>query len=714
MRQFRFYILIALGIVLIYVALAYRLEQDAIREQEERFNDIQALQTQSGAQDIADHYQIVVTHTESLVNLPIAAYLRAALTVEELETVFVVATPTVYLKIPVTGLYAAPDAPIAQTVDETDLGQTTQAHLQRWLTMYWDDDALRVPSGYIVTPFFADADCQFYGFLRPVFWEGERVGVLAVVIDFSSVLERYIAPLRSGDYGAAWVQAGDSLVIYDHEPDEIGRYVNDLAEPYPDLQRINQRIQTEDKGRGQYHYTVELGGAVRRKLVAWNTAYLGDQRLSVAMSAPDSEINAALDVYRQQARVLGVLLGAALIGSGGLFYVVRQRTLQRLVMARTQELQQLNDELEVRVAQRTAELAGEQARQQTMLDTMGDGLVYRDHDHVHYINQALSDLLGYSSAELTGPAERYFEQVTGSPGGYVPEQAATPDLHVWRGHVRLRRKDGTELPVGLTAAPVIGPDGQPVGYVDVMRDISQEKALQAQKDRFIAHAAHELRTPLSNLKTRVYLLQRQPGQQERHVQVLEQVITQMVDLVNDLLDVSRFERGAIELRYWPVELQQVLDETLQSQTQTAADYGVTFAPEFPSEPVTVQADHRRLKHAFTTLVLDTMHYTETGGAVRVSLASEHADGGCWAVVRIHGAGPGIAPDMLQHLFDPFFRASNGVVPGTGLSLTLAKTVIEQHGGQVDVESDPQRGIIFTVKLNQADRAPSDPPALNKT
>src|SRR5262249_8389257 len=115
------------------------------------------------------------------------------------------------------------------------------------------------------------------------------------------------------------------------------------------------------------------------------------------------------------------------------------------------------------------------------------------------------------------------------------------------GQYKIHRKDGTEMEVGVIGAPVAGSNGHGARLVTVIRDASQEQALQAQKTRFISNTSHELKTPLANLRTRLHLLRKQPEKMEELLQVMESVTAYMQQLIIEMLDVARFEQGVMML-----------------------------------------------------------------------------------------------------------------------------------------------------------------------
>jgi PAS domain-containing protein len=389
LKQFRGYVVIATVILALYAALALWLDRQATRQHENTFNDEQALQMQLSAQSIADHFRWLSGEMTFAATCIIPQYLSGD---TSLNTTDAIISAAVDNRLPIEGLavgfFATPDIPLLVHAQPGADGELATSLLEDWVRTYWD--TAKAKDRYFVTPFYVTDEYQLYGLLVPVYGGDQFEGMVGTTLDFGPVLERYIVPIRSGKYGAAWVQDANSLVIYDHEAETIGQYVTEIAQPFPDLARLNQRLMTEDEGQGEYHYTVEPGGEVARKLVAWSTVYLGDQRLTLALSAPDTEVSAGLAITREPTVLLGILLGVTLVASGGLFYFFQQRTLQNEVLARTQELEQLTATLEQRITRRTAQLEQERAQLKTILEAMDEGLLYRQGQQIMYANPSLT------------------------------------------------------------------------------------------------------------------------------------------------------------------------------------------------------------------------------------------------------------------------------------------------------------------------------------
>lgn len=362
-----------------------------------------------------------------------------------------------------------------------------------------------------------------------------------------------------------------------------------------------------------------------------------------------------------------------------------------------EELRQLNVELELRVEQRTAELQRREAQLSGVLDAMGEGVFFSESFHIRYTNRALADMTGYEIVELIDQPNAIFKSEKASPedAARFTEEFVTPG-QVWRGELTIRRKDGTEFPAGLTVALVSDANTNIFGAVTVVRDITQEKELAEQKSSFLANASHELRTPLTNFKTRLYLVRKQPERLDIHVEVLDRVTDRMTALVEDLLDASRFERGVIPLQRDDITLQPLIEDVVLLQQPEAQRKNIKLTTKMPNEPVHVFADSNRVVQVLVNLVVNAINYTDNEGRVCVELLAQPEDHK--VIIRVQDTGTGIAPEHLPHIFDAFFRGSEGSVHGTGLGLFISKEIVDLHGGALTVESKLGEGTTFTVCL----------------
>ncbi|HEY4100933.1 MAG TPA: PAS domain S-box protein [Gemmatimonadales bacterium] len=276
-------------------------------------------------------------------------------------------------------------------------------------------------------------------------------------------------------------------------------------------------------------------------------------------------------------------------------------------------------------------------------------------------------------------------------------------------------KDGRRLDMSLTVSPVRAADGTIIAASKVARDISQRKQAEAalrdadrRKDEFLAILAHELRNPLAPIRNSLHLLRLDPGHEEvvhQASEMMERQVNHMVRLVDDLLEVSRFTRGKIELRKEPLEVTAIIEHALETSGPAIEGAGHALIVDVPPESMIVEGDPVRLAQVFANLLINAAKYTDPGGTI--TLAARILDH--HAVVSIKDTGVGIPPELLPTIFDLFTqvdRHGGRAQGGLGIGLTLAKRLVEMHGGDIQAHSDgPGRGSEFSVQLPLANSRP---------
>ncbi|HEX9942821.1 MAG TPA: ATP-binding protein, partial [Thermoanaerobaculia bacterium] len=252
-------------------------------------------------------------------------------------------------------------------------------------------------------------------------------------------------------------------------------------------------------------------------------------------------------------------------------------------------------------------------------------------------------------------------------------------------------------------------------YQTAMAEIAERRRLEAElrqrveelaaadrrKDEFLAMLAHELRNPLAAISHAGYVLDRKGAGDPRTSELLAMIgrqIRHLSRLVDDLLDVSRFSRGRIELRTGPVELRRAVEGAVEAARPLVEQRRHTLAVSLPAEPLWIEADLTRIEQVLANLLHNAAKFTAPGG--RIDLTAERQ--GCEAVLRVRDDGAGIAPDLLPHVFDLFVQEDRSLARsqgGLGIGLTLARALVERHGGAIAAASEgPGRGSEFTVRL----------------
>lgn len=365
-----------------------------------------------------------------------------------------------------------------------------------------------------------------------------------------------------------------------------------------------------------------------------------------------------------------------------------------------EEVRRHAQDLQIRVAERTAELETERTRLRAILDAMTEGVTYHDQDgRVLYINRSLARLVGYGESELQQPNMIYSLYSTAEETSDVLQgeiQTGINKAGIWRGLVKVRRRDGSEFDGSLVTTRVDKTEGVSIGAVTVLRDVSQETRLEQQKKRFIAVASHELRTPLTNLKTRLYLIRRQPERIHEHLDVIEAVTDRMRKLVEDLFDISRFEHGMIPLKPEIVALQPLIQDVVSVQQPEAERKEITLECFCPDDLIYAMVDTARFAQVMTNLITNAINYTSAGGSVTVEAAVQEEE----IVISVMDTGMGIPEEWFEQIFKPFFRGQEHTT-GAGLGLSITREIVELHGGYIDVESTVGKGTCFRVWLRRA-------------
>lgn len=339
-------------------------------------------------------------------------------------------------------------------------------------------------------------------------------------------------------------------------------------------------------------------------------------------------------------------------------------------------------------------------------------------------NPAAERIFGWTSAEIVGrsirliiPADRQGEEdeVLRRVGrGEAVEHFET---------IRVR-KSGEPVHISLTVSPVRAPDGAIIGVSKIARDITAQKRLEAErelllaraqkarslaeaasraKDEFLSTLSHELRTPLQAILGWAHVLRAKNVSAERREQAvatIERNARAQTRLVEGLLDLSRIEQGKFVLSVGPLELVRVVEGALDSMRPAAEAKSITIQPVLDSH-ATIVGDADRLQQVIWNLLSNAIKFTPKGGRVQVRLRRDAS----YVEVVVADNGKGIDASFLPHVFERFRQADGSNTRqegGLGLGLSIARALVELHGGTISAASDgPGLGATFTVRLPMA-------------
>lgn len=235
------------------------------------------------------------------------------------------------------------------------------------------------------------------------------------------------------------------------------------------------------------------------------------------------------------------------------------------------------------------------------------------------------------------------------------------------------------------------------GWVLVLNDVSSLKELDALKTRMLRMASHDLKNPLSIIVSYTQLLLGLSNDEEHnnYLSAILQCTTRMFGIINDLLDLERAKAGQLILK--SIDLKAFIREIAAEYETQVRNKEQTLSVELPSNALSIEGDTGQLREALRNLLDNAIKYTAPGGAIRVSMRQEDGH----AHIEVADNGCGIPSSALEKLFQPFFRVrtSNTMnIPGTGLGLSLTKSIIEAHSGQIWVQSQEGRGSCFYIEL----------------
>jgi PAS domain S-box-containing protein len=329
-------------------------------------------------------------------------------------------------------------------------------------------------------------------------------------------------------------------------------------------------------------------------------------------------------------------------------------------------------------------------------------------------NAALARLLGLpSEANISmtpppgqEPAYRIQRDGQPIPTGELPMQYAIAQRTHVRNDIEIVRRDGSVLYVQNDVEPLYDNHGRVIGCVSVIVDFTARKYTEdllreadQRKDEFLATLSHELRNPLAPIRNALELMRRSPHDRdlsERARAVMDRQLTQLVRLTEDLLDVSRITRNRVDLRRERVDLRAALHAAIETTQPLIDAAGHVMEVRLTDGPLWVYADPTRLAQAFGNLLNNAAKYTDRGGkiSVRASVLDNQV------TVTVTDTGIGIPPDLLPRVFDMFMQVDHGSERGRGglgIGLTLAKRLIELHGGTIEVRSG-NGGTTFVARL----------------
>ena len=383
----------------------------------------------------------------------------------------------------------------------------------------------------------------------------------------------------------------------------------------------------------------------------------------------------------------------------GVLVVVRDAPLE------TEEqgvLEVWRDQLQDALTRVRAQMLDEQRRIELMVETMDEGVALTDeHGAVTLMNPAARRMLGL--ADLDRPDFTVIVKAMGLPNVDVLRQLGVGEGKMeWR-EIRLGDRYHQVL-----FARVRDSSGGFVGVMTVIRDVTTQKVSEQRREEFVHIIGHELRSPLTSIGGVLDLLSKQVlgdlnGRQREYVEMAKDSCVKINRLLNDLLDLAKFEQGKLQVTLETVDLRDVILDGVRRFEPVAIEKGVDLRFESVTEGLLCQADEDRLGQVTNNLLSNALKFTPRGGTVSVSIVTAYAAPELY-LVSVHNTGEEIDENDLDRIFDKFEQVAmtdRRSVGGTGLGLSICRNIIEGHGGRIWVESGRGEGTTFVFSLPTA-------------
>lgn len=349
-----------------------------------------------------------------------------------------------------------------------------------------------------------------------------------------------------------------------------------------------------------------------------------------------------------------------------------------------------------------------------VLSSIPDGIIALDlSKKVVIVNQTALSLTGYQASEITGQVIDKLMHFYDQEDEILPSSYCPTNLNIESGLIyhsknplRFEGKQGKQTFIQLLSSHIQGNPQTNLGCILLLHDISKEEGLEQMKLDFVSMASHELRTPLTSIigYLSVFIEENKSKLTGEQVMFLDRIFVsakQIATLIENLLNVSKIERGMLAVSMAPVDWQAQVTKVVGDLQNQAKLKNITLILHLPDKTLPkVMADPIRINEVVGNLITNAINYTKEGGKVDVSIETNPSE----VITSVQDTGVGIPKEAIPHLFNKFFRVSGNLgqsSKGTGLGLYISKSIIDRHKGRIWVESEEGKGSKFSFSLPQA-------------
>lgn len=344
------------------------------------------------------------------------------------------------------------------------------------------------------------------------------------------------------------------------------------------------------------------------------------------------------------------------------------------------------------------------AREEAMLGSIGDGVVATDKDGaIIFVNQAAKDMIAWDDS-MVGKKLAEVSLLADENGKHVVVEkhplhlCLTKRKKIISTNYHFVKKDKMDLAVYISAMPIFLKD-KIIGAIEVFRDITQEKEIDRIKSEFVFLASHQLRTPLSTINWYVEMLMSGDAgpineDQKNYLKEVYSGNQRMVEMVNDLLNVSRLDLGTLAVQLVPVDLKNLIDEEIKANLPAIEDKKMSVNCRVNTGLKGVETDIKMIKMLLQNLITNAIKYTPNGGKIEIKV---DLDGKKGYILSVADNGYGIPEAAKEKIFTKLYRADNVMakeITGTGLGLYMVKSIVEKLQGKIWFESQVDKGTTF--------------------
>ena len=388
------------------------------------------------------------------------------------------------------------------------------------------------------------------------------------------------------------------------------------------------------------------------------------------------------------------------------------------------ELKELNETLENRVTERTSEVA----KLYHAIEHSSATIVITDVEgNIEYVNPGFTQTTGYSPEEAIGKNTRILKSGKRKPEFYRELWSTITSGREWKGEFHNIKKNGELYWEFSSISPVKDRNGVITNFVAVKENITERKKSESRlkdasekaqrateaKSAFLSSMSHELRTPLNSILGFAQLLmtnQKEPlaESQKERVQHILNAGGHLLDLISEVLDLSSIESGKLPISPDTVNVGSVINEAVTAVVPMAQQFNIKVNNKTNHCDHYIVADRTRLKQVLDNLLTNAIKYNHPGGSVTISCEAPNTH---TLRINVDDTGLGFAAKDIEALFEPFNRLGRESlnIEGTGVGLTITKTLVEYMGGSIGIESKEGKGSKFFVTFNKA-----NPPVLEGT